>query len=705
MRNFEIKDFNLGLDTANPPDKVKQGASTAMKNWLAHDGKLKLSGGSQQVGATTFSGASTGLYSTSKSDGTIVTWNKIGAKLYAIDGSGDWSEVGTDMFGSAAASDVATFAEWKGISGQWVWVSSTNSGLFKLSVVNPTSYVSYPSVGFKGDISIIQNRLWVSNYLTTGGVKDTSGKQLSYQPPATVSSFTAVSGESIGTGDGSDKTFTATLAFKSVATRTCLGVSVETPILDISSVAISGISKAAQAVVTTTNSIAGIVTTGIRVFISGVAGMTQINSIGATATYISDHSFSVNIDSTAFSNYVSDGSLWKCNLPMTDDGSGHLNAVDGSTGTVDYATGSVSVAYQNAPPLNAPLPVAYLYEDSSADGLAKFSPLSSAAGDGKAHYLPMPGIGESRGVFAYGNKAYALHTQGVYEVSFDAYGDPASSLIFRKTTGPSSKMGAVATADGIFYVDDATGTDTKIRVIETVNQSGNVFVDNPSVSDSLDLNDYDFSAAAMAVRGDFTVIACSSTGDGINDTVLVRSKKHRSFSLVSYPAKTVSPYGSKLIYGDLALGAVYTMMDGTQFGGENADNFYDTGTHDCNYAGLKRIRHLWAEGRMASSQTLVFYAKTDDLGWSEIGRVSGDDQQTVDESSGAIGDDAIGESAVGVYDTQPSWPFEVSFPWFVKHQNATVRVVAVGIGDAQVDSLTLHDIRLCGSRLPQRFRK
>jgi len=620
MRSFAIRDFKKGLNTSKVPDKLEPGEASDVRNWLMRDGSLELSGGSAMLGTTAFTGSVTGLFSSVKNDGTAVTWQKVGAKLYARDGSADWAEVGSSLFTAAGSADVASFAEWKGITGSWVFVSSAHSGLFKLSVALPTAYVSYPSAGFRGDLAVVQNRLWVSGWPTTGGSLDTTGFQLSYQPPAALSSYTTVSGEAYGTGNGVLVTFAQTLAFKAAgATRNCFSVSV---------------------------------TDGVETF--------------------------------------------------TDTGNGTLTGSAGGTGTVNYATGACSVTFAVAPLNLAAITSTYLWEDSAADGLAKFSPLSAAAGDGHAHYLPQPGVGAAMGAWAYGGDAFCLHSHGVYRVTFDAYGDPASNLVFRATSGPSSKLAAAATGDGIYYVDDASGEDVRVRVIRTVNTAGSVYVDNPSVSDDVLLKSYSFATASVAVKGDIVAVACAS--DSANDTVFAFDRRLGNVSRLAYPARIIAPSGADLIYGDVAQGSVWTMLDGTLFSGQPTDNFWVSGDHDAGYDGQKRARHLWVEGRIGPAQTLAFYADCDGSGWGEIGRITGQDAQVDEASIGAVGDDAVGAMAVGRYDTSETWPFSITWPWNVKYRKAKLKVEALGVGPASIDSLTHHDVRYCGSRMPLKYR-
>lgn len=119
----------------------------------------------------------------------------------------------------AAEDDEMSFAPYASNAGAMVFASSPNSGLYKIMLANPYDYAdTYDAArNFKGRIAINENRmeLWGRN-------EDKTGLYGSWIDRA---AYTTVSNEAIGTGDGSTKTFAATLAFKGGgARRTCFGL-------------------------------------------------------------------------------------------------------------------------------------------------------------------------------------------------------------------------------------------------------------------------------------------------------------------------------------------------------------------------------------------------------------------------------------------------------------------------------------------------
>ena len=126
--------------------------------------------------------------------------------------------------------------------------------------------------------------------------------------------------------------------------------------LNLFSATISGITQATQAVVTIAGSI---YYPGYEVLISGVVGMTQINGGPYTVISVTPTSLTLNVDSTGFTAYSSGGTVildeFQSIVPdslslvvgantYTDNGDGTLNGTPAGTGTINYATGDVTIS-------------------------------------------------------------------------------------------------------------------------------------------------------------------------------------------------------------------------------------------------------------------------------------------------------------------------------------------------------------------------
>ena len=216
-----ISDFQYGIINTLEDSSIPRGASSNSLNWITEGDSVSLRRGSAILGnEITGAGIITGIYRAKRSDGTEILYRKRGQKLeYLL--SATWTEIGTNVFGSSAVSENASFAEFHSLAGDELFINSPNGTLIKIMLANPASYaVMYDSSkNFKGYIKIKQNRMMLWGY-----TKSPNTYYLSYIDDV-VENKTDVSAENVGTGDGSEKTFTDTLAFKGAgAKRTCFAI-------------------------------------------------------------------------------------------------------------------------------------------------------------------------------------------------------------------------------------------------------------------------------------------------------------------------------------------------------------------------------------------------------------------------------------------------------------------------------------------------
>jgi len=224
MRDFLVTDFKYGIINAIEPQSIPSGASSDSMNWMTKGDKIELSRGSRVVGTEIAGiGRVTGIHTSYKADGTEVYFCTYGKKVYTTSDAtnGPWTEVGTDMLGTAASGEDVEFSNYATNAGAQCWLSSPNSGLFKIMTANPTSYTDMynSSKNFKGYISVYQNRMWL-----WGRKEDKTGVYGSYIDNA---AYTIVTAEARHNGDGATKVFSGTLSFKGAgATRTCFDVTI-----------------------------------------------------------------------------------------------------------------------------------------------------------------------------------------------------------------------------------------------------------------------------------------------------------------------------------------------------------------------------------------------------------------------------------------------------------------------------------------------
>jgi hypothetical protein len=217
MEDYRVTAFKHGVVDSIEDQSIPDGAASDALNWLTQGDKIELRRGSRVIGTEIAgTGRVTGIHTAFKADGTEVYYRARGKKVEyttnAVDGP--WTELGSDILGTAADGENVFFANYSTNAGAMMFFSSPNSSLFKVMVANPGSYTDlYDSTkNFKGLIAIHQNRMLLWQRTT-----DITAPYGSYIDTAT---YTTVSAEATTSLSG-------TLAFKAAGPkRTCFGVAI-----------------------------------------------------------------------------------------------------------------------------------------------------------------------------------------------------------------------------------------------------------------------------------------------------------------------------------------------------------------------------------------------------------------------------------------------------------------------------------------------
>lgn len=224
MLDFAVKNFKHGVVNNIEPQSIPDGAASDSLNWLTKGDKIELRRGSRVIGTeVSGTGRVTSVHTAFKADGTEVYFGTYGKKAFYSTNSvdGPWTEIGSDLLGTAADGEDVKFANYATNAGAQVWFSSPNSSLFKIMTANPGSYADMYSAAknFKGYINIHQNRMWLWRRK-----EDKTGIYGSY---IDTGAYTTVTAEALGNGTGAQTAFSGTLAFKGGgSTRTCFGVTI-----------------------------------------------------------------------------------------------------------------------------------------------------------------------------------------------------------------------------------------------------------------------------------------------------------------------------------------------------------------------------------------------------------------------------------------------------------------------------------------------
>lgn len=619
-----IPDYKLarfyGLNTNIKDLKtLKPGITPDALNWITggeEGDHIELRRGQALLGATRnedVGGKVTGIGVGIRYDGNEVPFYSHGRKIkYYDETTADTIEVGTDLLPVGASGEDVWFKAYQSLAGSMVYLGSPNSSVYKIPVANPGSAVDQAVSNYRwGVFHIGQNRSFNGQRNgTVGGNNDKTGLYLSYIDKAQLSSYTLVSGEAYGTGDGATLTFANTLDAIS-APKTAMYVSV---------------------------------TDGVETFI--------------------------------------------------DDRNGNMVGNAGGTGTVNYATGAVSVTFAVAPLNATPITCTYYHETSTTTGILDFS--GGANGQGKS-FRQDDGGGKLMAVFNLNTIEYCFHELKTWQFTASLDDTESTNLPYRNV-GISYPRAAWQTPQGIIFADLARPTDPKFRRLEVLQGTTNNTIEPTSISDVLDLSPYAFDYCVAFRWGDYEIFCVqektSTVPNAYNSIMFVKNVLSGAWDILDYYASCLAEYEGTLIAGDSLSNNVFTLFSGFDEDGDVIRNHWTSSDLNLGYDGLKNCRRMVVDGLIQPSQSLKVSISYDGGAFTEVFTIEGDGEYVDSGINTYIGGTTIGSKVLGGGGGISAHPFEVDFPINSdKFIHARVKVEAEDVGYVSVNSFTFKDIR------------
>ncbi len=651
--------FSFGIRDVIEARSIPRGAASSSLNWLTRGDHIEIRPGQAYLGdssVNTGNGHATGLKKATRSNGVEILFGTYGKKLKYYDvATMEWIENGSDLLGTAVVDsngfglEDIFMSEYTSPAGNQLFLNSPNcAGYFKIMVANPGSALNVYSSGknFKGLIKIDTNRtlLW-------DRTADASGLYGSY---IDVQTYTAVTNEVLGTGDGATKQFTDTAA------------------------AISG-----------THTI-----------------------FGATAT---------------------DGTE-----TFTDDYNGTMVGSLGGTGTINYITGVIIVNFATAPVNSAPLTWSYQWEDSNANGISDFTKSGTRTAGQGFIFRQDEGGGGLQAVATYSSIYYCFHLKKTWALTIGSDDTTATNLPYRELVGIPNHRAVVETGDGIYYIDDTNKEDVRCRLL-TYQTGGSGQIIPVAVSNNINLNNYNFDAAAGALFGDIVCFACATSDSTqtingltvpLNNRMLVHNKLWGSWDVLDYSVTCLERYSGTLVGGDSLSNNFITLFSGLDdFGAESIPNYWIGALDNLALGGksfrllrigqsLKKVKKLYLQGLIGIDQKLKVSVSLDDGDFVEIGGVDNADGShtyciegggsyvgtgnPVDIGSVVIGKGTIGGQSDGVsaYNYERLVDLRLD-----KFERIMIKFEAIATGYVSVSTQSWWDVRTKGIRIPEKYRE
>lgn len=386
---------------------------------------------------------------------------------------------------------------------------------------------------------------------------------------------------------------------------------------------------------------------------------------------------------------------------FVDDRDGNMVGSLGGTGTVNYATGAVSVTFATAPTNTQAITCSYYTEDATDDGILDFD--TSATGSGKPKNYRQDNGGVLKAIASFLGVDYWLHQLKTWAVTLSLDDTESTNLPYRNIGIPYERA-AHETPEGILVIDTSNPSDPKVRRMEIAQNTNNLTIVPTSISDALDLSIHDFDQAVAFRWGDYEIICCQERVNGTavshNSVMYVRNIFSGAWDKLDYRVSCLAILDGALIAGDAISNNVYTLFSGFDDDESIIANHWQDGQLNLKTDNLKRVHLMRVTGLIQKDQSIDVSLILDDGTPVKYFTIEGDAVYVDQGLNVSIGASTIGSTVIGGGSgEETAHPFDVTFPIHTDiFQYVSTRFEAQGLGYAAINSYTFKDIRDKGTR-------
>jgi hypothetical protein len=393
-----------------------------------------------------------------------------------------------------------------------------------------------------------------------------------------------------------------------------------------------------------------------------------------------------------------------------DDGDGVLTSNFGGTGTINYATGALSVTFSNT--TTGAVTADYFYEDAtnSDSGVANSgAPLdfsfsaSRVAGEGNIY--AQNGGGNLKAMFPLSDTFYFFHTKKTWAVRLTNDDTAATNLPFREQMGVPSFRSVHGADDGVYFLDNADPNYPAVKRLSIKVRANSVDVVTPDLlSAILDLSIYNFDEAVVFKWGNYVILSCAEmrlgASKGYNSRFFVYNLKSKAWDLMDYPSNALASYNGTLISGDSISNNLFVLFSGFDDDEATIPNHWISSELNLDLPGQKRFHRFAVDGLIQTNQSCKVSFSFDGGTFSLFQTISGDGSYVAKGTSTSIGLNTLGSKEVGGgAGIEYANPFLIDFPVHSpRFQYVQVKLECAGIGYFQVNYFEFKDIRFKGKK-------
>jgi len=665
-----------GMNTVESDlNKVPDGQTPDSLNWYTGDANeaIILRRGTHILGITrqTGPGAITGLGVASDVHGNQVPFYTYGAHLrYYNAGSGDTQEIGSSIIPLAAQNEPISIQPYQNLAGYWCYLSSPHWDIVKIPVSNPSSYVLQGSVNFKGHIKFGQSRLMLFNNLDVGAIPDNTGLYMSSVDETTLNNL------------GTQYTVTGNTTVNSTAVSSIssmTGIAVGMLVVGVGiapSTTVVSVNSGGSSVTLSNNAVSNQTGTTLVFSTSPFPFVQTTNeSVGSLGSQTYNYTLAtVSGRKTCFQISVT-ATVGAGTETFTDGQDGTLLSNFGGTGTVNYATGAISVTFSAVTTGN--VTVNYYTEDAASGGIVNFGILTSASSGttiripGSGRYFSQFDGGSFQSIQSLTNVFYCFHTKKTYQITIPTNDDdtgtsPSTNLPYREKMGVSGLTSTYSAPEGVYYVNSANPSKPQVYLLKPYTSAAATNTAIPTlISDALNLAGYGFNTVVVRKWGWYVLVCCQNIVNGViqpfNSRTFMYNTRNGAWDLLDLPSSCLEEWNGQLLSGDPLTNNIWQLFTG--FDDDNAiiNNYYTSGNTNHGIPGMKLTKRMVIQGLIQASQNVAVSVSLDNGGFSEVFRIVGSGSYVNTAQPTSVGSYTLGSKQVGGVTQVIAFPFEVEF--------------------------------------------
>jgi hypothetical protein len=375
---------------------------------------------------------------------------------------------------------------------------------------------------------------------------------------------------------------------------------------------------------------------------------------------------------------------------FVDDRNGNMVGSLGGTGTINYATGAVSVTFNTAPNTLPAITCSYYTEDATSDGVLDFD--TSSTGAGKTKIFRQDDGGPFQTVLSFMDVHYCFHLLKTWALTTTIDDTDATNLPYRNI-GIKYWRAAYPTPDGILLIDTSNPNEPKVRRLEIQQNTTNLTIVPTSISDALDLSAHAFDYGVSFRWGDFEIICVQEYTNAVantyNSVMYVRNVFSGAWDKLDFRASCLDIYNGTLVGGDSISNNVFTLFSGFDDDDSPIDNHWQDGQLNLGTDNLKVAHRMVVKGLIQKDQSVKVSLILDDGDPVEVFTIEGDGDYVDQGINTSIGSYTIGSKIIGGGGEATAHPFEVDFPIHTFSVRSRRRSFQIGLFGYGIGWITL----------------